>query len=281
MLVREAQRRADAAADTFDSVDFVHARTRGALLQRLDPILVDASLVLDLGTATGAGCQPLARRFRRARVVGIDVSRNMLRQARRKQGWLGRHRLVQADARQLPFADRSVDVIFSNLLLPWIVPPDGLFVEVARILRADGLFAFSTLGPDSLAELRRASEFAGIETPAAPFEDMHDVGDAAVRAGLRDPVLDVDRVDITYRDARALFADLTAMGARGWRQPVRRGLIGSDRFAAMLGALEAGRTEGILRFGLEIIYGHCWGSGRSSAPGEFRVDPAQIRRRRR
>jgi malonyl-CoA O-methyltransferase len=281
MSARNAQRRADAAAATFDDADFVHAHTRDALLQRLAPVRVDAAVVVDLGTATGTSCPLLARRFRGASIIGVDIARNMLRAARAKRRWLARHRFVQADATRLPFADRGVDVVFANLLLPWIADPAALFAEVARVLRRDGLFAFSALGPDSLGELRQAWEHADGLPRTSPFPDMHDLGDAAARAGLADPVLDVDRLRVTYRDAGALFADLAAMGARRTSPGEPRGLAGKQLHRARLDALEAYRVGGVLEFELELVYGHCWGSGGSGSAGEIRISPNRIPRRRK
>ncbi len=281
MPVRDAQRIADTAAATFDGADFVHAHTRDALLQRLAPMLVDASTVVDLGTATGAAYGLLAGRFRGARIIGVDLALNMLRAARAKQRRLAKRRFVQADATRLPFADRSIDVVFANLLLPWIREPGALFTEVNRALRQGGLFAFSTLGPDSLRELRQAWQRVDGRDHESPFPDMHDLGDAAVRAGLADPVLDIDRLTVTYRDASGLFADLSAVGARVSGPARRRGLVGRETRAALLAALDAHRAGDLLRFELELVYGHCWGSGRSAGAGEFQISPTEILRRRR
>mgnify|MGYP001820291789 FL=1 len=276
---REVRRRADAAAVTFDGVDFIHAHTRKGLLDRLRPIVVDAALILDLGTATGSAVRPLASRFRGARVLGIDLSHRMLARARRKQGWLARKWFVQADAGHLPLPDQCADVVFANMLLPSIDDPLPLFAEVNRVLREGGIFAFSALGPDSLRELRNAWLRDDSPPLGNPFLDMHDVGDVALRSGLRDPVLDVDRLTVTYPDAAAVFRDLSAMGARSSRRNSHRTLVGRARFDAMLEALEGYRSGGLLSFDLELVYGHCWGSGRPSGPGEFRIDPARIARR--
>lgn len=279
MVNREVRRRADAAAGTFDGVDFIHAHTRDGLLDRLRPIVVDVALVLDLGTATGSAIRLLTSRFRGARVLGIDVSHNMLASARRKQGRFSRKWFVQADARHLPLADQSADAIFANMLLPSIDDPLPLFAEVNRVLREGGVFAFSTLGPDSLLELRQAWQQAAPTPHPSPFPDMHDVGDAAVRSGLRDPVLDVDRLTVTYPSAEEVFRDLTAMGGRDSRRSSNRALVSKSRFDAMLTALEACRKDERLSFDLEFVYGHCWGSGRPAGAGEFRIDPARIARR--
>ena len=122
------------------------------------------------------------------------------------------------------FADASVDVVFANMLLPWIDDPAAAFAEIARVLRQDGLLAFATLGPDSLLELRDAWRTADAGAHVKQFADMHDIGDALVRAGLRDPVLDVDRLSVTYRNSAALFRDITAFTTRSTSWPVRSDL---------------------------------------------------------
>ncbi len=243
MTARNLQRRFDRAADTFDSADFVHAETRQGLLARLEPMTIEADTIVDLGSATGASAQALRRRFRRAAVIAIDISLPMLERSARRSSWFSRHPAVQADATRLPLADHSVDLVFSNLLLPWVTERSRLFAEVARVLRKEGLFLFSTLGPDSLAGLRHE-----------PFADMHDVGDELVRAGLRDPVLDVDRLTVNYRDEKSLAGDLEAVGASGCLP---------------------GKVDN-LDIELELVYGHCWGGGIVPTPGEFRIDSVQI-----
>jgi len=154
MTARDLQRRFDRAAETFDSADFVHSETRQGLLARLEPMTIEAGTIVDLGSATGASARALRRRFRRAAVVAIDISLPMLERSGRRSSWLSRRPAVQADATRLPLADHSVDLVFSNLLLPWIGERDRVFAEVARVLRSEGLFVFSTLGPDSLAGAR-------------------------------------------------------------------------------------------------------------------------------
>ena len=275
----DVRRRFDAAAAIFDSADFVHAHTRDGLLSRIEPMTVDASSVLDLGAATGAATRALRKRFRGARILSVDLSAAMLREVRRKHGWLSRPATVQADARALPFADSSVDVVFSNLLLPWLGDPASAFAEISRVLREDGLFAFATLGPDSLLALRRA--WSGVDEGAhvVAFADMHNVGDALVRSGLRDPVLDVDRLTVSYEKPESLFRDLTATGARNSLAERRRGLTGRRRFAAMTAVLFAGELP--LNLDLELVYGHCWGGTERARDGAIGVDADRIPVRRR
>lgn len=277
----DVRRRFDRAARLFDSADFVHATTRKGLLQRLEPIMIEANRVVDLGSATGSALQALRQKFRGAHIIATDLSGDMLAEADKKLGWFSRTSLLQADARALPFADQSIDVVFSNLMLPWLDDPAAGFGEIARVLRRDGLFVFATLGPDSLNVLRRAWRSVDDGPHVKRFLDMHDIGDAAVRAGLRDPVLDVDHLSVTYGDSNALFRDLTATGGRNSLLQRNCSLGSARRFQAMTQQLEQQYEGGLLRVELELVYGHCWGSGASRAAGEVLVPATRIGRRNR
>lgn len=277
--VKDVQHRFDRAASRFDGTDFVHSFARDGLFARLKPIVVKARTVIDLGSATGASTQGLSKQFRRARIIEVDLSHNMLQQGRRKQTWFSKTASIQANANALPFADQSVDVVFSNLLLPWIDDPVTFFSEMARVLRKDGLLIFSTVGPDSLMELRRAWEKVDAHAHVNRFLDMHDIGDKAVQAGLRDPVLDVDRLTVTYESANALFRDLTAIGARNSLRLRNPSMLGRSRFAEMTAALDACRKDGLLTLDLELVYGHCWGCGPRADSGDYRIDANRISHR--
>jgi malonyl-CoA O-methyltransferase len=274
----DVRRRFDRAANRFDEADFVHRVTRDGLLQRMHPMSAQAANVIDLGSATGAAIPLLQRRFRHARVIAVDFSAGMLRGVRSKKTLLSKRHAVQADARMLPFADASIDVVFSNLMLPWIDNLGEVFAEVARVLQSEGLFVFSTLGPDSLLELREAWRTVDDGMHVNRFPDMHDVGDALVRAGLRDPVLDVDRLAVSYRSAAALLRDLTAAGARNSLRDRQRGLMSRKRFRRFTDAVFPGGGERALT--LELVYGHCWGGGAGAGGGDVMIDARKIPLRR-
>jgi malonyl-CoA O-methyltransferase len=172
-------------------------------------------------------------------------------------------------------------MLFANLLLPWIDDPETVFREVARVLRKGGLFAFATLGPDSLLELRRAWLSVDTTPHVRQFPDMHDVGDALVRSGLRDPVLDVDRLSVSYPDGKALLRDLSAAGARNSLRHRHRGLFGRGRFSRLHEVLLASRTAEALYLQFELVYGHCWGSDRREPGSGFSVDADNIPLRKR
>lgn len=273
----DIRRRFDQAARAFDDHDFVHRHTADGLLDRLQGLVVDAKVVVDLGCATGGATPLLRNRFRGGLLIGVDSSAAMLERYQRRGSVLSRARAVQADACALPFADDSVDVVIANLLLPWVPDIEALCREVSRVLREDGLFAFSTLGPDSFQELEAAwDDEAG---HVHRFPDMHNVGDALVRSGLKDPVLDVDRLAVTYRSANDLFADLTATGARNALVSRPGHLLSRRRFDAMRKKLEGAGDA--FRLELELVYGHCWGGHVIRGDGAVRIDPDGIPIRRR
>ena len=174
---RDLQRRFDRAAASFDEVDFVHRRTADGLMDRLDLMLIDAKWILDIGGATGSASRHLCQRFKRGRVIVLDASHEMLQQAKKKQTWFSRVFGLQANALALPVRTGSVDLVFSNLLLPWIDDLRAMFTEVTRVLRKGGLFVFSTLGPPSLSELREAWATVDNCAHVNRFADMHDIGD--------------------------------------------------------------------------------------------------------
>jgi len=108
MLNRQhVRRRFERAASTFDESDFVHTVTRDGLLARLEPLLVEARTIIDLGAATGTANRALEKRFKGARVVSIDIAHGMLKKAREKKSWLSKTAFTQASAEALPFPGRE------------------------------------------------------------------------------------------------------------------------------------------------------------------------------
>lgn len=276
----------DRASATYEAAAVLQSRVADELLSRLEPFDFRPEVILDLGAGTGRVTAELKHRYRRSLVVAVDLAPGMLREASRHQRLFRRFEPVCADATRLPLESGSVNVIFSNLMLQWCDPLDDALAEVRRVLKPQGFFAFSTFGPDTLNELRHAWSEADAYNHVNRFLDMHDVGDALVRAGLQEPVLDVDRMQLTYDDGIALMRDLKSLGARNATAGRPRSLLGRSRLQRVLAAYESFRKNGKLPATYEVVYGAAWGSaGRpatSAGPGgEVRIPPSQIRRRAR
>ena len=272
----------DRASPCYESAARLQARVAEELLGRLAGFAFEPRAILDLGAGTGRVTRELKRRYPHAQVLGLDLSLGMLREARRHQRLWRRFARVCADAQRLPLATASVDLVFSNLMLQWCQPLDPALAEVRRVLRPSGFFAFSTFGPLTLQELRHAWSAADSDTHVNHFIDVHDLGGALVRAGLSEPVLDVDRHEIAYPDVLTLMRDLKAIGAHNVTAGRPRTLLGRARLGRMQAAYEQLRHGAALQATFEVIYGAAWGAlGRPVVPsvaGEARIAPGSIRR---
>jgi malonyl-CoA O-methyltransferase len=247
----------DRAAKTYDEAAVLHARVRENLLQRLELTALAPRTVLDAGAGTGHASRALQRRYPKALVVALDSSRGMLRAATRQQTWLRPFVRVCADAESLPLGDGSVDMVVSNLMLQWC-DPDAVFAEFRRVLAPNGLLSFSAFGPDTLRELRTAWAAVDSGSHVHQFIDMHDLGDALVRAGFAAPVLDVERFTLSYLDVRRVAADLKAIGAHNAAADRPKGLTGPRKFGAMQTAYEKFRQDGRLPATYEVVFAHAW-----------------------
>lgn len=274
------------AAGTYDRAAVLQARVRDELLGRLDVLRLQPAVVVDLGAGTGQGTIALKRRYPGGRVVAADVAPGMLEQARRRQTLLRRFDRLVADAASLPLRDGTVDMIFSSLMLQWCNDPDRVLRECRRVLRPGGVLHLSTLGPDTLRELRRSWQAADPgHAHVNRFTDMHDLGDALVRAGFAEPVLDVERYTLTYDDVRALMRDLKDIGAHNVTAGRARGLTGKATLARMLAAYEEFRRDGKLPATYEVVFAQAWcPAGPVRTKGQPRTEAvvplSQIKRRR-
>jgi len=253
-----ARRAFERAAGTYDASAALQNEVGSRLVERLDYIRMQPRQILDLGAGTGVFSAVLGKRYRKAEVFALDIAPAMLQQARARGGWWRRPRCVCADAEILPFADASFDFIFSNLMLQWCTDLPATLRELRRVLAPGGLLMFTTLGPDTLNELRASWSSVDGFTHVNPFIDMHDVGDALLQARWAEPVMDAERITVTYRELATLMLDLKHIGAHNVNRGRARGLTGKRRFQAFTAAYEQFRRDGVLPSTYEVIYGHAW-----------------------
>jgi len=195
----------------------------------------------------------LRQRYRKAHIVGVDISPQMLGYALNRRGRWRKANLVRADAHQLPFLDASVDLVISNMVLPWCHDPAQVFSEAHRVLRAGGAFMFSSAGPDTLKEyLERWPDAAERHFGLL---DMHAIGDSLVMAKFSDPVLDRENLHIDYPSIAGCENELRATGAVNLSQRRRRGLI----TRAMQHKIHRASEERFM-VTLELVQGQAWKS---------------------
>jgi SAM-dependent methyltransferase len=207
------RRRLNRAAAGYGAADFLKVRAARDAAARLEPVLREFPLALDLGARNGAFAAALAESPAAARVgqlIETDLSAAML------AGRPGPRLVV--DEERLPFAPESLDLIVSTLALHWTNDLVGALIQIRRALRPDGLFIGAFLGGASLTELRQClleAESAltgGAALRVSPFADGYDGAGLLQRAGFALPVSDVDRVTVRYGNPLRLLADLRAMG---------------------------------------------------------------------
>jgi malonyl-CoA O-methyltransferase len=164
---------------------------------------------------------------------------------------------VCANAYELPFASNSVDFIVSNLMMQWCPDLTTLFNECFRILKPQGLFLFTTFGPDTLKELKRSWSVVDSSAHVNNFIDMHDIGDQMLQSGFQSPIMEMEKLILTYEKVVDLMHDLKAIGAQNVANR-SKALTGKTKFKKMIEMYESYRENGKLPATYEVIYGHAW-----------------------
>lgn len=245
---RAARRRFERTAKTYSKFARLEDEVAARMLERLDYIRLSPVRILDAGS--GPPRRDLRKRYPRAMVIALDFSLAMLPQPGFWKRITGeRFAAVCADMQQLPLADASVDLVWSNMALHWLSDPLPALREFRRVLSPNGLLMFSTLGPDSLMELRAAAGAGRVHA----FIDMHDLGDMLLAAGLAAPVMDMELIKFEYPDADTLLGDLRGSGQTSARADRPRGLAGR---AFGQGLRRALGSQPKATF--EVVYGHAW-----------------------
>lgn len=154
--------------------------------------------------------------------------------------------------------EAGVQMVWANMLLHQVVDPQALMAQWHRALAVDGFLMFSCLGPDSLRELRALHSAMGWPAPAHEFTDMHDWGDMLVQAGFAEPVMDMERITLTYETPERLQQELRELGrnlhlgrfgglrGRGWQRQWLQALAGQGTRG----------PDGRLQLSFEVVYGH-------------------------
>lgn len=205
----------------------------------------------------GLAVQPLLeQRYPQAECLLVEPEPARLPAARAQlerpwwQRWGPRRRIVET------VGDGRVQMLWANMALHFALEPQALMARWHRALATDGFLMFSCLGPDTLRELHALYGSLGWPPPGPQFTDMHDWGDMLVAAGFAEPVMDMERITLTWETPQRLLAELAELGAnlhpsrfgalrgRGWRERLH------DELAALRG------PDGRLALTFEIVYGH-------------------------
>jgi len=254
----------NAAALTYDKSAVLQNVVGERLFERLDLVLIEPETVVDLGSGTGVFSRQLQGRYKKKRVLGIDLAWQMTAFANKQKKWLARDRYICADAEYLPLADHSVDLIFSNLMLQWLPNPDRVFKEAQRVLVPGGLLMFSCFGPDTLKEMRQSWAQVDDKVHVNDFMDMHDVGDSLTSAAFSGIVMDNETISMEYESLDLLHQDLRDIGETNINAERIRGLTSKGHWREYLQAYEQFKNEqGEFMASWEITYGHAWATDKA------------------
>lgn len=215
------------------------------LLDHLEFVLLQPQTILQLEPQAEIG-QLLQQRFSKAKRVTLASTE----QPQKK--WLRKPTAIPAsNFEHLALADHSIDLIFANLAFTAINSVANVFEELHRILKPDGLLCFAMFGPDTFIELEKSA-----------FMDMHDIGDLLMKAQYIDPVMDMEKLTLSYSNSEQWHTDIEALREKHLTQTF------NPSFTPQLT--------------VEAVYGHAWGSVkqlRANEQGEVHIPLKSIRRR--
>jgi malonyl-CoA O-methyltransferase len=273
---RRIRRAFDRAAESYQQYAVLQTEVCNRLLEKLEVVKLSPQLILDAGTGTGAAIPTLFARYKKAQVVTLDLSENMLLKANQHRNFLRAPQAVCGDLEELPFADDSFDLVFSSLSMQWCNDLNAALLEAKRVLKPGGLYVFTTFGPDTLKELRHSWSKVDNNNHVNQFVDMHDIGDALLQDGFAEPVMEAEIITVTYDSVDRLMRDLKAIGANVTadstmaaadadssadfvgQASARQGLGGKSMLHAVRQGYEKFRRDNVLPATYEIIYGHAW-----------------------
>jgi len=256
---RAARRNFERAARSYAGASRLEAEVSARMLERLDYMKLAPRRILDAGS--GPPQRLLGKRYPKAEVIALDFALGMLRARRDRFGFFRKRLSICGDLERLPLAPGTVDLVWSNMALHWVGDSLAALRELERVLAPEGLLMFSTLGPDTLKELKAAAGPARVHA----FLDMHDLGDMLVEAGFSAPVMDMEMLTLRYEHPAQLLQDLRASGQTNVRLDRRRGLSTKSFRTRVLASQPSASFE--------VVYGHAWkGAVRSETePKTIRV----------
>jgi malonyl-CoA O-methyltransferase len=235
---------------------WLHQEVGRRMAERLVVFRRAPQRVLDWWSFTGGSATLLAQVYPQAEHLRVEPLPGLQaageRQAAAGQDppgrWLGSAQAVGVNA----------DLVWANLMLHAVAEPQVTLRRWHQALAVEGWVMFSALGPDTARELRAVHRDGGWGEAGCEFTDLHDWGDLLVASGFADPVMDMERITLTWPDAAAMQRELRALG--GNAHVHRHAGLRTPRWQARWeAAMEARRgRDGRLAMSFEVIYGHAF-----------------------
>ncbi len=238
---------------------WLHEEVARRMQERLDWIKLQPERWAHWSPARGglAGHALVTRRYPSAECYVMEPSVRQMQATRemlRKPWWRTARWTGSATHFEDP-AGESVQMLWANMALHMSADPQHLIQRWHQTLAVDGFLMFSCLGPDSLREIRAVYHRLGWPAPSHEFTDMHDWGDMLVAAGFAEPVLDMERIVLTFATPERLLAELRTLGRN--LHPARfPSLRGRGWLLTLQNELKQESKGDALSLTFEVIYGH-------------------------
>lgn len=279
---RVALARASARQAAAPEAPWLHGEVARRMAERLPVFRQKPAVVIDWWSHIGASREALAKAYPQARILSVEPAADHFPHARTKvpaPWWSSRRWRAEPAA----IVDSAVppalgNLLWANMMLHAVADPVRQMQVWRQALAIDGWLMFSTLGPDTLASLRDLYAQAGWGSAHAAFTDMHDLGDMLVHAGFADPVMDQERLTLTWATPEALLRELHSLG--GNADPARHAGLRTPRWRERLQAAlrERAAADGRIALEFEIVYGHAFNPPpRLKISGETHISPEDLR----
>jgi malonyl-CoA O-methyltransferase len=250
---------------------WLHAEVARRMAERLSLIRLQPHTVVDWCSFSGGGADLLRRAYPRARLLCVETDTARLRHgaASAPRRWWPARRAASPALAPQALQSGAGELLWANMMLHLDADPPALMRQWLQALAVGGFLMFSTLGPGSLASLRRLYAQAGWPAPHAPFVDMHDLGDMLLHAGFADPVMDQELITLTWPDADALLLELRSLG--GNADPCRAPGLRTPRWRECLcrALQQLQGPDGRLQLQFEVVYGHAFRAAPKTRPAEL------------
>ncbi len=259
-----------------DAAPWLHQEVARRMADRLKLFRQTPPSWVDWWAALGGGAPAVAAVLPKARRQVAEPTEAFLQRSRlqaRGAWWarLGRPSVESHVVLQSALAPDAAQMVWANMMLHLSPNPPQTLQQWHAALQVGGFLMFSTLGPESLRELRGLYADHGWPVPHAPFVDMHDIGDQLVQCGFADPVMDQERIVLTWSSPQALLTELRGLG--GNVAPQRSAGLRTPRWRERLHEALAARADeqGRIRLGFEVVYGHAFKAPPRPGRGETSV----------
>ena len=241
-------------ASSYDEYSVAQREVGRRMIERLDLLKFKPLNILDLGSGTGYLAELLLAKFPESNVTCLDLAENMLLKCREKAPNLN---LIISDIENMPFRPASFDLIISSFTLHWCEEIEKIFHDVRKSLKGDGIFMFTTVGPNTLRELQEAYTYIDIEQHVNSFTDMHMYGDSLLKCGFDDPVMDVEEIIVEYSSFKGVLNSLKKTGANTviGQEP---SYISKKSYIELSNVYPKNDDNGKFPVTYEMIYGMSW-----------------------